>query len=370
LDFGCDNKNFHHHRIEGISTQHKALIIAGVHGSELSGVEVVEKWLFELLSNTKPFFTVEIVPRVFEENCNNAALKMPKRKPGDDSNEFREVSDKTEKGGENYPNRNFPAPGVSLAMAIKFHAPDPPKDCGNRKIMKENICLIDLINTFKPQRIASVHAHRFPAAPRPALPTHYGKKGLPGFFADPVAKPLYGPLPEKPSICAPKGLPPPVPSRYVEFTEDDVLALEMAKFVRKKQNEYEKEHVVIKKSKDMNFIFNDWVAGNWLDYRGILIDVPQTRYPEDKQAAKKGYSLGSWAPCKIDEDGGLENRPGIPVITVEVRHYEPTTLDYYKKEDRKESKMKREAELRAYAEALLKVFLGNPASLPKLKHMQ
>jgi len=111
------------------------------------------------------------------------------------------------------------------------------------------------------------------------------------------------------------------------------------------------------------------VPGNWLDDRGMeVVHYAQSAPP------KPGFSLGDWGPVDVSQGPG--RRPGAPVITVEVYHqYESgafengelrvdknCTPEWALKLDDKTKTRARERcrELQAYAEALIRVFLGFP----------
>ncbi len=62
-----------------------AMVVAGVHGSEQSGVEVADRLLAQLQVD-KPFFTVIIVPRLFPDNVAEQGRlgAEDRRRPGED----------------------------------------------------------------------------------------------------------------------------------------------------------------------------------------------------------------------------------------------------------------------------------------------
>jgi len=117
------------------TSDERALVIAGVHGSEQGGIEVAQM-LIQTLQNAvlRPYYTVIVVPTLFPDN---AATRT------------REGTTPT--------NRNFPSPGRGLDAATP--ASGTPMDAGSppRAILPENIALMRLIERFRPSRIASVH---------------------------------------------------------------------------------------------------------------------------------------------------------------------------------------------------------------------
>ncbi|MCI0423109.1 MAG: hypothetical protein L0312_28440, partial [Acidobacteria bacterium] len=142
------------------------MVIAGVHGSELSGIEVVQCLVKKLFEDSKggarPHFDVTIVPELFPDNAARArdharrlaAERKSKKEDvgllGEDSNVGRRTQ-----GSDVDPNRQLPELGQP------FNGSNPV-DSLNRTIERENQYLLNLIQTLKPKRIANVHANRNP----------------------------------------------------------------------------------------------------------------------------------------------------------------------------------------------------------------
>jgi hypothetical protein len=118
----------------GISND-RALVIAGVHGTERQGVQVAEL-LIANLQKKQPFFTVIVVPKLFPDNWAKGPFGS------------REGAVQT--------NRNFPSGGMTLAEA-KRAGGGTPRDANNEKILQENIMLMELMERFEPSRIISIH---------------------------------------------------------------------------------------------------------------------------------------------------------------------------------------------------------------------
>lgn len=133
------------HFVRG-STDRKALVIAGVHGSERQGIEVARMLLTDLAAN-QPVFTVIVVPSLFPDN---AAVGR------------REGATPT--------NRNFPNPNEDLAAATAagggtaVDASTNARGARTRAILPENIMLLELIERFSPERIISIHGTRHSGA--------------------------------------------------------------------------------------------------------------------------------------------------------------------------------------------------------------
>ncbi|HKP81935.1 MAG TPA: succinylglutamate desuccinylase/aspartoacylase family protein [Pyrinomonadaceae bacterium] len=135
------------HFIQG-KTSRRALVIAGVHGSERQGIDVARMLLSDL-SKTQPLYTVILVPSLFPDNAATGTRE-----------------------GATQTNRNFPDPSKDLAAATPAGRRRTPKDALKQEILPENIMLLQLMERFHPERIISIHG------------TRYGGAG--GVFYDPV----------------------------------------------------------------------------------------------------------------------------------------------------------------------------------------
>ncbi|MCC7506149.1 MAG: hypothetical protein IT259_12650 [Saprospiraceae bacterium] len=119
-------------------TKRHLLVISGIHGSEAAGVEVAEMFLQRLQKQDapKPYFSLIVVPVLFPENLASRLRATP---------------------GQPDPNRQMPAVG-------KDHRFEPRDGCytdAHQRCMEpEVIFLLNLINHYKPERIASIHGHR------------------------------------------------------------------------------------------------------------------------------------------------------------------------------------------------------------------
>jgi hypothetical protein len=245
------------------TSDERALIIGGVHGSEQSGIEVATMLVDSLRTGSRPYYTVIIVPVLFPDN--DAAAKKAHPSPGTDSNKGRYT-----KGNPVDPNRNFPAPGQSLNTARSRGGKKEHVDAKGRPIQPENVMLLGLIERFRPSRIASVHAKR--------------GEDVPGIFADP-------------HTTASKATKSEQQAASKASKRDGDLALEMARLAKRRGAN---------------------VPGNRLN------SSPNSMYPIDN--SKEGTSLGSWGPRAISE-GGAEDRASMTVITVEVQHYESSSAE-------------------------------------------
>jgi hypothetical protein len=183
-------------------TEHRALIIGGVHGGEPEGVEVVERLRALLATQSKaghpPYFTTilvpNLIPRTYSGPTPPTDRESHQQVPGGVS--LVKGKQKTRKVE---PNRNFPQPGTSYAAARKLgatrsdtaellyenphtHSVAPPqKDSSTRhtsiRMLPETRILIKLLERFQPERLASVHAH--------SLSEDAAQGNAPGIFVDP-----------------------------------------------------------------------------------------------------------------------------------------------------------------------------------------
>jgi len=233
-----------------------AMVVAGVHGSEQSGVEVAEKLLAQL-AKFQPHFTVVVVPQLFPANVATKAAwdeKLAKTQSGIALTEYQKLRDKAGDPGRSSPgqvdpNRQFPDLGKDLDLT-------KPLDAKGRVVEPANIALMALIDAFKPSRIVSVHAIKDLAQA--------------GIFADPHPSAVKDPADPQAAAA-------------------DALALEMAKRA-------DALGVGVKGNKQ---------GAAWTS---LYPGQDKTKSAEQmKRESAKGRSLGQWAPSK-----------GITVITVEV----------------------------------------------------
>ena len=102
------------------------MIISGVHGDELAGVEVVET-LLPSLKTANRAFSLMVVPRVLAKNCLTKTRYTPP--------------------GTRDPNRQMPEIGT-VGTTSKFDG---------KPMEPENQALVDLLQRFQPERLVSVH---------------------------------------------------------------------------------------------------------------------------------------------------------------------------------------------------------------------
>lgn len=300
------------HLFNGVNPE-VALVIAGIHGSELSGIEVAN-WMRVKLQNSDelPQYTTIIVPEIYP---GQARLARQYRR----QNNFTKIHNGTGRQvllGKMVvePNRQFPKPGTPASSYRKQTSPSGQATGGvtpgGQPVLPGTYELLRLIEQLDPVRIASIHAHR-------AMPA--AKKGTdaPGIFVDPryrfsddcvseytykKGQMLKGPfntnkckfdLQKDPAFPKAKGKKEMVSALTEEGQKDDLVAFDIAKTIASEQREL--------------------VPGNH------MLDKPEVvHYSASESPEYAGFSLGDWAPVGVDERGGPGDRKGCPVITVEV----------------------------------------------------
>jgi predicted deacylase len=231
-----------------------AMVVAGVHGSEQSGVEVAEGLVAQLAAH-QPHFTVVVVPQLFPSNVASRAAwekEQAKKQSGIAIDEYQKLREKSGDVGRKTkgikdPNRQFPDLGKNIDLA-------KPVDSTGKLIEPSNLALLALIDAFAPTRIVSIHAVKNLARA--------------GIFADP-----------HPSVH---------PSDR-RAKDADALALEMAKRA---------------KALNVNVRGNERESPMTSLYPG---QDPTQSAEQIKRENAEGISFGQWGPSR-----------GITVITVEV----------------------------------------------------
>ncbi|WP_132055941.1 M14 family metallopeptidase [Pseudocnuella soli] len=134
-----------------------AFVIGGMHGSELSSIEVAKAVVDSLQNGAQPYYSVVVIPSLFPDNA-VLASSYP-----DEIGSTKNIG-RYSSGTAADPNRQMPSLGSPFL-------PEKPLDFAGRVIERENQALLYLIENLHPRRIASLHAIRNP--------------NLAGVFADP-----------------------------------------------------------------------------------------------------------------------------------------------------------------------------------------
>lgn len=331
------------------TSEKRALVIAGVHGTEKQGVEVAEM-LRKDLAATAPFYNVIMAPTLFPDQ--GAAGR-------------REGTVET--------NRNFPATGAKLAQAKTSKAGEPI-DADGEKILAENVMLIHLVERFQPERIISIHG------------TQHEQRA--GVFSDPVGitdaewRMIHAAAKEEATSVCPMMLRRRGPWGRDEDTASDTwwIAQQLAAAYRQYKTEMDQKSalaaaraIAAKTSADKELATRPaTMKARWDALKAAGKDVPSAKTQEEALAAvaanpsvagdrldltgkenptwpgevKGGVSLGGWAPSL-----------GIGVFTVEPP-VNVTSASYPSKTDKDVSEATRKMELQAYADAVRTVLLG------------
>lgn len=124
------------------SSDKKALVVGGVHGSELSSIEIARKLIEVLSAGERTYYNVIIIPSLFPDNASKAMASITKQKNNIGRYTTEESVD---------PNRQMPQPGKSFNRQLPF-------DIYGRIIEQENQFLLQLIQEYSPSRIVNLHA--------------------------------------------------------------------------------------------------------------------------------------------------------------------------------------------------------------------
>ncbi len=277
----------------------RALVIGGVHGSELSSIEVAQALVERLMSaNEQSHYSVIVIPALFPDNA-ATAMRMPEQ-TGSVLNIGRYTHEQAVD-----PNRQMPSPGENIDD-------DELTDHLNRRIEKENQLLLQLIREYKPDRIASVHAIRN---------INYG-----GIYADPRT--------DANSIA-------------LGYASDSSLAVDMATLVDKQQGNVEGNHLQTRPT-----------ALYYKDPTPVAAGFPQKRNTVGaalKSNRGSGISMGTWGTTAVEKEKDQAlNRDAMRVITMEVPGAR-RSFDY--KTDQQKAFFRNQ--MLAFVNAIHHIFLGN-----------
>lgn len=285
-------------------TDKRALVIGGMHGSELSAVEVANTLIQDLLNGETPLYSVIVIPTLFPDNAHKA------RTNPQTINSVANIGRYSFSGAVD-PNRQMPTPG-------KAFRPSAPFDHVGREIERENQLLLQVIQAFKPDRVANLHAIRN---------STYG-----GVYADPRT--------DENGIA-------------IGYDADSTLAVDMAAYIHAKGGN---------------------VAGNNLKKRPTALyykdpkPVPAGEFQPRNMTGSvlnanrgSGVSLGTWGSTSVVDEDSVFNRPAMHIITIEYPGCKRPS-DYSKKQER----AFHQKQVIAFAEAVRKVFLGEAEQVAKV----
>lgn len=273
LGYSKNNKAIEAYYFPGTSTK-KALVIGGVHGSELSSVDVAKRLITQLSKGEKPYYCVIVIPSVFPDNAAIAAACQHDRVAKNTGRyTHAEAID---------PNRQLPSLGAPFRL-------DNPVDAYGREVEKENRLLFQLIQAYQPGRIVSLHAIK-----------DYGKAGI---YADPRTD------------CEGNAL---------GFASDSLLAVTMAKYIDEKGgNVYG------------NRLKTAPTALYHLDPKPVARGQKQQRnlVGANMKGKINGVSLGGWASTAVCDEKNNYYRAAIRILTIEFPGYKKPA-EYRLAEDR------------------------------------
>lgn len=279
-----------------------ALIIGGMHGSELSSIAVANELVSLLSGGGAIYYNVIIVPSLFPDNAAVALAHLNKKLEVCNCGRYS-TDDAVD------PNRQMPSPGLHFSA---LH----PYDHLNRKIEIENQLLLQLIQDLRPDRIANLHAIRDT--------TRAGVYADPRTDADGIA---------------------------LGFDTDSSLAVDIATWIKKEGG-----------SVCGNFFNGQTTALYYKD----PVTVPAGHFQPRNYLGSHlpgnrggGTSLGTWATTAIEHFYDTAyNRPAIRLITVEFPGYR-TPLHY----QTADKQLYYQKQVRLYASSLAEVFLQEEGTI-------
>jgi hypothetical protein len=278
------------------TSEKRALVIGGMHGSELSSIEVASELVRKLQQRSNAYYNVIIIPSLFPDNAETA--KQFPLQIGDAGNIGRYSF-----AGAVDPNRQMPTPGRAFDEEHEL-------DHAGRKIENENSLLLGLIGEYRPQRIVNLHAIR--------------DKSCAGVFADPRT--------DHNSIA-------------LGYATDSSLAIEIGKNIE--------HHGGYVPGNSLSTVPN---ALYYKDPEPVAAGQFQKRnFTGSFLPGKRGggVSLGTWASTAVfDEFDSTKNRDAMRILTIEFPGSK-RPIDYQlKKEQNYYQKL-----VEAYASGIYEVFL-------------
>jgi Zinc carboxypeptidase len=259
LGYTQQNRAVEVYYFPGTSNQ-KALVIGGMHGSELSSIEMAKQLIEFLSEDEMPYYNVIVIPVLFPDNAEKAMTNLKCLKDNLGRYTTAESVD---------PNRQMPELGKP------FRAEDPV-DLYGRTIEMENQYLLQLIQVYQPTRIANFHAIK-----------DVSKSGV---FADPRTN------------CNGYAL---------GFETDSSLAISMASFIENSGGKVIGNHL---QQSPTALYYND----PEIALRGFLQkrNLNGSSMPNNRGS---GVSLGGWAATAVCDDA--IQRDAVRLITVEFPAY-------------------------------------------------
>ncbi len=283
----------------------KALVVGGIHGSELSAIEVAELLLQDLQQSTeKPYFSVVLVPVLFPDNREVTEQEWQKSQPDKGIGRYT-LGQPEEKRYD--PNRKYPQAGTA-------YDPNNPIGASGVPMEPENVMLLELINAFQPTRIAALHSIQ--------------DSRFAGFYADPRTD----------SSQVAKG-----------YTQDEALALRISNRALAEGAEVPGNSEIGREA--INKSSKKKMSAASVKHTALYPRDPpiaEKGKPQDRDTEGNTSSFGAWS--STDVKGG---RPAMTTITMEVDTGRPS----HKPGD-SNTNADRLKDLKARSIALREVFLG------------
>lgn len=242
-------------------TDRRALVIGGVHGTELSAIEVAGALVNRMnTASDTPEFSLLVIPELFPDNAS-----LARNRPltiGSTENIGRYTAPAAVD-----PNRQMPALGCAFDE-------NNPVDSHGREIEPENRMLLKIIRDFAPERMVNLHAIR--------------DVKFAGVFADPRT--------DEQLIA--KG-----------FATDSLLAIQMAKFIG--DSAYPLPGNRLDSQPNALYVHDPAIAPQGSFQKRNICGACNN-------LSKGGVSLGGWASTAI-RDNSVPNsqRDAITIITME-----------------------------------------------------
>lgn len=273
----------------------KALIVGGMHGSELSSIEVARNIIKILSKDVTPYYDVLIIPSLFPDNA-VAASQVLEKKPVVNFGRYSSAVSAD-------PNRQMPCLGKEFDAS-------KPVDFYGRLIERENQYLLQLVKDYKPARIANLHAIR-----------DITKAGI---YADPRTD------------C--KGV-------ALGFASDSTLAVSIAKLIGDNGGWIAGNDLL--NNPTALYYHDPEIAGEGTLQKRNLHGSP---LPHNRGY---GVSLGGWAATAVCNEKDSVSRNAIRLITVEFPGYKNSSS--YSDEEQKNNCL---SNVQLYSMAIVKIFLG------------
>ncbi|MEI9945887.1 MAG: hypothetical protein WDN26_16910 [Chitinophagaceae bacterium] len=280
------------------SSDKSALVIAGVHGSELSSVEVAKTLIGQLQQGWGNYYNVIVIPSLFPDNA-VMAINNPMH-IGSEANIGRYSMPYSVD-----PNRQMPSPGRAFDEQTGL-------DHLGRKIEIENQLLLQLIQSFRPQRIINIHAIRN---------TGYG-----GVYADPRTDD--------------RGI-------ALGYASDSSLAIAMAEYIDEGGGNVNGNHL---NKKPTALYYKDPLPAP----AGFFQKRNMTGSSLNANRGS-GVSLGTWASTAVaNEEDPSKSREAMRIITMEYPGCK-RPVDYSSEAEQ----LLQQNQIELFASSVYRIFLGN-----------